>query len=75
MIIQRRKFITGLLSLIASPALVKASSLMPINVIDWNITSVPIRLDYTFNLYKRDAVKWIMLNSQYGKFGKSNWLI
>lgn len=34
--IHRRSFVTGLISLIAAPAIVRASSLMPVKLVDFN---------------------------------------
>lgn len=73
MIIQRRAFITGLASLIASPAIVKASALMPVK--SWvepeiyRLTATAIKLrqlscdQALFNLI-------VQMNSTYGKFAR-----
>lgn len=45
LILPRRKFITGLVSLMAAPAIVRASSLMPVKVVidPWiNYTVMPL---------------------------------
>lgn len=46
MIIQRRKFITGLASLLAAPAIVKVSALMPIRGEKLNSISMKFLTDY-----------------------------
>lgn len=57
MILQRRKFITGLASLIAAPAIVKASSLMPIRGVPLNNSYMKMITDYHDDLFiKRDFV-------------------
>jgi hypothetical protein len=38
LILPRRKFLTGLMGLVAAPAVVKAASLMPVKVIEPNIS-------------------------------------
>ena len=59
MIIQsRRGFIAGLTSLIAAPAVVKASSIMPVKLIDWSV-SQPIKTNrlLTMREIMREAVR------------------
>jgi len=46
MILQRRKFITGLASLIAAPAIVKVSGLMPIRGVPLNTISMRKIIEY-----------------------------
>lgn len=50
MILPRRKFITGLTALIASPAIVKASALMPIRGMPLSGVSMKLFTDYNMNL-------------------------
>jgi len=50
LLMPRRKFLTGLLGLIAAPAIVKASNLMPIKVLEygqWQYTEVGLGFSIT----------------------------
>ena len=50
LVLPRRKFLTGLLGLIAAPAIVKASNLMPIKVLEygqWQYTEVGLGFSIT----------------------------
>ena len=55
LIMPRRKFLTGLFGLVAAPAVVKASSLMPVKVIEpeWKYT----KISYGFVMERREICR------------------
>jgi hypothetical protein len=60
----RRKLITGLVSLIAAPAIVRASSLMPVKAWHHDLHYFPINMDFS-----TDAV----IRARFRRMGSSDW--
>lgn len=72
MTLSRRSIITGLISLVAAPAIVRVSSIMPVKVMDVGLTlgGIPIEFDDPGNLYGctcvyyQDRVFWLSPKDQ-----------
>jgi len=57
-IIQRRAFITGLVSLMAAPAIVRVASLMPVKVFEPGEILYKTIHWQTFGFYERRPIEW-----------------
>jgi hypothetical protein len=58
MILQRRTFLTGLASLFAAPAIVRAESLMPVKLVDFSPPPAP---GFVFQALDTVTGKWVDL--------------
>lgn len=57
--LSRRKLITGLISFIAAPAIVKASSLMPVKMVVFNLQEAFDKLLIPYKLTMGSKLYWI----------------
>lgn len=53
----RRSLIVGMASLLAAPAIVRVSSLMPVKVIDNDLSAMKILLDYRYHKFATEYLK------------------
>ncbi len=71
LITSRRSFITGLVALVAAPAIVRASSLMPVK--DWREGFSPLSAEELLRLWMAEAYRITKEGLEQSLYGVSGW--